>query len=34
MCPSIELSKTGGHPDGCRHNEFFEGPAALHSRVG
>src|SRR3981189_3991331 len=25
-CPSIKRSKSGGHPDGCRLNEFFEGP--------
>src|SRR6266403_734503 len=25
-CPSVKRSKSGGHPDRCRLNEFFEGP--------
>src|SRR6267154_3787851 len=25
-CPSVKRSRSGGHPDGCRLNEFFEGP--------
>src|SRR3981189_2052622 len=24
--PSVNRSKSSGHPDGCRLNEFFEGP--------
>jgi hypothetical protein len=26
VSPSVKRSKSGGHPDGCRLNEFFEVP--------